>query len=184
MVVEGSSPVQVDKYTGEKRKAVGILGTDDPNQMIALELGVRTDEGLFVTLRDPKSLRGPLTKILDYKLFYNFVRKGWWSLSYNGLHGSSPLQISTVEAEEGDSQIWFEQGFHIGLHFEGPGEPDVKDRIRVWTASSAPTTGNWKRGDRILNTLPAPGGYAGWICVSGDGSSLGIWKGYGLIESP
>jgi Pectate lyase superfamily protein len=47
--------------------------------------------------------------------------------------------------------------------------------------SSAPTSGAWRRGDKVWNTDPAPGQFAGWICIA-DGSP-GTWRGFGAIAS-
>lgn len=50
-------------------------------------------------------------------------------------------------------------------------------------SSAIPSSGLWKIGDKLLNSSPSPGGYEGWICVAGDGTNLGTWKGFGLIET-
>ena len=42
-----------------------------------------------------------------------------------------------------------------------------------------PTSGNYKRGDIVWNTLPSPTGYVGWICIQ-DGTP-GEWKPFGQI---
>lgn len=47
-------------------------------------------------------------------------------------------------------------------------------------ASSAPTTGEWVRGDMIKNSLPSPSGFAFFICV--ESGSPGTWKGCCPIE--
>lgn len=50
-------------------------------------------------------------------------------------------------------------------------------------SGSIPTSGVWKLGDKVINSSPSPGSYEGWICVSGTGTTLGTWKGYGLIQA-
>ncbi len=40
-----------------------------------------------------------------------------------------------------------------------------------------------KKGDIVYNTSPTSGGYVGWVCVEGDGTALGTWKGFGTIQS-
>lgn len=52
---------------------------------------------------------------------------------------------------------------------------------RTYCGTSAPASGFYKRGDKVLNIAPAAGDYAGWVCV-GDGAP-GVWKGFGLIEA-
>lgn len=51
------------------------------------------------------------------------------------------------------------------------------------SASSAPSTGSWARGDVVWNNAPAGGGstYVGWVCVTA--GTPGTWKGFGLIET-
>lgn len=47
--------------------------------------------------------------------------------------------------------------------------------------TAAPTTGVWKRGDKVWNSTPSAAGYIGWICVVA--GTPGTWKGFGLIQS-
>lgn len=113
-----------------------------------------------------------------YQLIYELWQAGWWELSFARLSGSTPLRFSTQAAAEGDSQLWLEQGFYIGLIERG-------ERVRVRTGSSPPVTGAWQKGDRILNVDPVPGnsvkGFAGWICVAS--GTPGTWKAFGRIQS-
>ena len=44
---------------------------------------------------------------------------------------------------------------------------------------AAPTTGAWRRGDRVFNSAPVAGGTAGWVCVAA--GSPGTWKSIGTI---
>jgi len=54
----------------------------------------------------------------------------------------------------------------------------------IYYGASAPTTPmKCKTGDIVYNTAPTSGGYVGWVCVEGDGTTLGTWKGFGVIES-
>lgn len=47
-------------------------------------------------------------------------------------------------------------------------------------SSAAPSAGWYPTGLRIENTAPEPGGWSGWICVSGGDPST--WRGFGRIE--
>lgn len=47
--------------------------------------------------------------------------------------------------------------------------------------SAAPTTGTAAVGDIVWNTVPAAGGYMGWVCITA--GSPGTWKGFGLIQA-
>lgn len=46
---------------------------------------------------------------------------------------------------------------------------------------SAPTSGVYRQGDIVWNTLPRPTAYIGWVCIQ-DGNP-GIWKPFGHISS-
>ncbi|OHB57815.1 MAG: hypothetical protein A2Y12_17310 [Planctomycetes bacterium GWF2_42_9] len=61
-------------------------------------------------------------------------------------------------------------------------QPYVVDR-RNTPGTSAPTSGTWSKGDRILNIDPANvagKNYSGWICT--EAGTPGIWKPFGLIQ--
>lgn len=58
----------------------------------------------------------------------------------------------------------------------------IADNDRRYS-NTIPTKGVWEKGEIVYNSNPTSGGYIGWICVSGDGTTLGTWKGFGLIES-
>lgn len=45
--------------------------------------------------------------------------------------------------------------------------------------SAAPTTGTWRRGDKVKHSAPVAGGNEGWICV--ESGSPGTWKTFGVI---
>lgn len=64
----------------------------------------------------------------------------------------------------------------------------LTDNLNSWNrkrveGTTAPTAGKWSRGDIVYNTQPSEGNYAGWICVSGTGTGVGTWRGFGLIEA-
>jgi hypothetical protein len=50
---------------------------------------------------------------------------------------------------------------------------------RHLTATSVPTTGDFKRGDIIWNSEPSAGGTMGWVCVTS--GSPGTLKAFGDI---
>jgi len=61
-------------------------------------------------------------------------------------------------------------------------QPYILDRRHI-PGTAPPTTGVWKRGDRILNIEPDPTNpakaWAGWICV--EGGEPGRWAPFGLL---
>lgn len=68
-----------------------------------------------------------------------------------------------------DGSIGFPVGVYLG-----------STAVRVTTGTAAPTTGTWARGDKVINSTPSAGGFAGWVCVTA--GTPGTWKGYGAIE--
>ena len=46
-------------------------------------------------------------------------------------------------------------------------------------ASAIPSSGRWMQGEIVYNTLPASGGFVGWVCTAS--GSPGTWKTFGLI---
>ena len=61
------------------------------------------------------------------------------------------------------------------------GYPGGVEAGSVHHAAQPPRAGNWLRGDRVLNTVPAPGGAVGWICV--EAGAPGAWRSYGTVAS-
>lgn len=47
--------------------------------------------------------------------------------------------------------------------------------------SSAPMSGTWQQGDKVLIASPTAGGYIGYVCVTA--GTPGTWKGYGAIQA-
>lgn len=69
--------------------------------------------------------------------------------------------------------------FYVGgfqLYYEEPSS----DRVFYSPTGVAPTTGTWRRGDKVLIDDPSAGGYIGYICTTA--GSPGTWKGYGAIQ--
>lgn len=50
--------------------------------------------------------------------------------------------------------------------------------------SAPPTTGDglFERGDTYPNSGATPGGFVGWVCVTGGSPATAVWKPYGKIE--
>jgi hypothetical protein len=43
--------------------------------------------------------------------------------------------------------------------------------------------GTWILGDKVMNSSPVPGGYAGWICTTGGSGAGVVWKTFGPISA-
>lgn len=91
----------------------------------------------------------------------------------NDITGSAAASLPDVESDiylsTNTERIKY---FANGKWWEAP---------RTTYAASAPSTGTWAVGDQVYNTVPAPGGFVGWICVTA--GTPGTWKGFGLIEN-
>lgn len=58
-----------------------------------------------------------------------------------------------------------------------------KDYSRIERYGDGPPgDGTYWKGDIIWNQNPDPGEFIGWICVGGDGSNGGNWRGFGQIS--
>jgi hypothetical protein len=105
---------------------------------------------------------------------------GWYLHHYLGAPTwSIPIMWSDGDADVGPGQTWLKNGFYFGRAANGA--PKIANRNRMDSGNAPPIAGTWKRGDRVWNQLPSPGGFEGWICVAS--GTPGVWKGYGLIES-
>lgn len=72
----------------------------------------------------------------------------------------------------GGGKVMFTQGVWVGS--------SAGAARFIGSGTAAPTAGEWAKGDRINNTNPSPGSYAGWICTTA--GTPGTWKGFGAIE--
>lgn len=105
-------------------------------------------------------------------------RAGWWALEYAGVTAGTAIRwcddtaAEWLKAKPG-AKAGFDQGFYVGGAF----------RVFTGAATAPPTSGTWARGDRLLNTAPSPGGWAGWICTAASSTQnpAGVWKGFGAI---
>lgn len=144
--------------------------TSGTSSTAAAYLGSPNLNGVALELHYFKPNEDPNKEFNPYRFHYERWHRGWWELVYANA-AVTPLRFSTNEATEGQGHLWMENGYFIGRN---------PSRVQIQTGSSPPTSGTRKKGDRILNSDPAGGEYAGWICtVSG---SPGTWKGFGLIE--
>ena len=72
-----------------------------------------------------------------------------------------------------EKESWARFLFELDLQID-----DICRRLNH-SQAAAPVTGTWQVADRVYNSAPAIGQYAGWICtVAG---SPGTWRPFGLI---
>jgi len=100
-----------------------------------------------------------------------------WDLNHANASGRTALRLTTNAttisagraAAIGGGYPIFPRGM-----FVGPGPRQIT------YATAAPTSGNWARGDIVLNQNPVAGGNVGWVCVTA--GAPGTWKTFGQIE--
>jgi hypothetical protein len=63
--------------------------------------------------------------------------------------------------------------------FEVAGNMKMGNRLFA-NGDTAPTAGQYQKGDMVWNSNPREGGYVGWICLTG--GNPGVWKPFGKIE--
>ncbi len=56
----------------------------------------------------------------------------------------------------------------------------IPSNVRIIYGDSAPVSGDFNQGDRVINNSPSAGGWDGWRCV--ESGKPGVWKGYGKIS--
>jgi len=62
------------------------------------------------------------------------------------------------------------------LPFLGTNNTPLNGKNEQHFGTAAPTAGLWYQGDVVWNSAAASGSQAGWMCVSGNGTSAGTWK--------
>lgn len=111
-----------------------------------------------------------------HTLRYEPGRAGWWDLLYRNSTAYSSFRIADDQNADGvpDGAFAFPNGYFMFQTSTGP------HLVRVHIGTAAPTTGTWRRGDRVYNRLPSAGGSVGWVCVTA--GTPGTWKAFGNIE--
>jgi hypothetical protein len=61
----------------------------------------------------------------------------------------------------------------------------LKDVHNFHMGTTAPTTGVWNVGEKVINATPTAGGYEGWVCTTaGDfAGTPPVFKGFGAIQA-
>lgn len=73
----------------------------------------------------------------------------------------------------------------LGVNVENPNAdietagPVSFEGKRFEVGTAAPTSGSYRQGDIVWNTLPTPTGYVGWVCTKP--GTPGLWKQFGQI---
>lgn len=65
----------------------------------------------------------------------------------------------------------------IGSILNFPSALTVKGDPATYTATAAPTSGTWTRGDKVWNRTPSANGAFGWVCIAS--GTPGTWSSFG-----
>lgn len=167
--------VSIDDYmfwnSGHSRLG---LGTQDPNGDLAIaslnsEFIINAEDGDVVRIGNYTS--STLEVITDNTTRIKVTDTGNITIGTEGYYNKISLQGN------------------VGINVRNP-DPDVHLSVagsvrfegkKFEVASSAPTSGSYRKGDIVWNEDPKPTGWVGWICVR-DGTP-GSWRPFGQISS-
>lgn len=80
--------------------------------------------------------------------------------------------------EQGNSH-----GLPVGMLDFTPQGVAISSKVHIHRAA-APTSGTWRRGDRIYALSPSAAGTEGWVCTTaGEAGSTAVFKTFGSIEA-
>lgn len=118
--------------------------------------------------------RGSLASAGLYINSYGYYNIGF-SETYSG-SGAFVHMASNDFTLAQDEPIKTYTGTAIVLYYTEP----TGDRV-FKGFSSAPMSGTWQQGDKVLIASPTAGGYIGYVCTTA--GTPGTWKGYGAIQA-
>lgn len=118
--------------------------------------------------------RGSLASAGLYINSYGYFNLGF-SETYSG-SGAFVHMASNDFTLAQDEPIKTYTGTAIVLYYTEP----TGDRV-FKGFSSAPMSGTWQQGDKVLIASPTAGGYIGYVCTTA--GTPGTWKGYGAIQA-
>jgi hypothetical protein len=155
------------RLVGRRATTLEIQSPRDSGVDFVTQFSRRTDEAMAVVANGDHP-NGLQTMLFDHLT-------GDWLTRHARLSARTSVRYTTDlsnfaggrSAPVGAGHIRFPRGCFIGDRFVDAG-------------TAAPTTGEWARGDKRLNSAPSAGGFVGWVCTTG--GTPGTWKGYGAIE--
>jgi len=140
--------------------------TTAAGQYVEFGMGAGGDQSATFAICDPEGF--------PYRLQYDpgQHRLSWGNQTqhlalYN--RAGTPANGFARDLSAATGGIGFPSGYYLG----------AKALIKVTPGTAAPTTGTHNRGDQVINTAPAAGGFAGWICTTA--GTPGTWKTFGAI---
>ncbi|WP_255477204.1 BppU family phage baseplate upper protein [Bacillus sp. BB56-3] len=177
---------EIKKYKGKRITSHMYvrLNADNPTDLPNIRFGITKDPLTSGGLSFGSFLTGQqvtIGKWIKYTLKYDIIGdENQINVGFQ-LQNASSIEITGVTGIIGDlnlanhekavtsagGDIWTQE-FKIGGRRHGFG-------------TTAPTSGDWRVGDIVYNTIPASGGFVGWVCIAT--GTPGTWRTFGAISS-
>ncbi len=93
----------------------------------------------------------------------------------NGSLGPQSINLSALQIMEFDTQLEMLNYYNSGSYTMPITAP------RVTYSTTPPTAGDWAKGDRVINRVPAAGQAQGWVCTTS--GAPGTWVSMGVLPT-
>lgn len=172
LTVDGDLNVSDSLFYSSGSKRLGI-GTDNPNGAVSI-----FDSNVELILGGSTEARGILGTFThsDLELVTDNLAR---------ITVTSRGDVIVGSPNKGKIQTTIHGNLSIGVNTPDPSvDLHVAGSIKFnnnlhGTGTQPPSTGNYTPGDIIWNSVPAPGNWVGWICVSA--GAPGQWRPFGQI---
>jgi hypothetical protein len=173
-------PFQVINSQDSGYDATSPAGVKHRDIQTFLNLGVLNDPLTALAFGSTDAASGNL-----YRLTYDKARNRWY-LTYTASSPAGNMIEFTQDgaAPEGVHQVNFPNG--LWIEATQYGATWMRSNSAPPTTALAPWSGpaTWPQGTIFWNTIPIPGGYAGWACTTpGTATTPGTWTPFGLLEN-
>lgn len=147
---------------------ISIQATKLDNSVVPL--AARTNNHLDLVICDCTAILRDGIK----KLFFSFsgLETGQTNIACTKIFAASSYNLGRTWLSTGGGTLYGDLNIQKSLTVNG------KKQIY---ATASPTSGTWNVADICWNSKPAPGSFAGWICVTA--GVPGKWKGFGTIQA-
>jgi hypothetical protein len=161
----------------EERYSAAVNNGATVSQRTAVGLGGGYNVKAIFTLNDslyfPSTLRVRFSSDGKDVIFFDYANSGGTeAFTYNG-----PNTAESYGRAGANAGAYYMNIPNLVIGYSSGGR-------RMTAAAAAPASGEWAKGDVIMNTNPAPGGKAGWICTTaGTAGSTAVFKAFGAIDA-
>jgi hypothetical protein len=144
--------------------------------------------GILITVCSEHVIQGNIVRGVPARMGYGlFITTG--PLTTTEVRGNSftgALNTGARFAADAGMLRYFGENKLAGSGGENLGHnvPETLQRgteENTYFGTSAPTSGTWAQGVKVINRYPAAGGHMGWVCVVG--GTPGTWKTFGPVTA-